>query len=134
VVLLIVLVCLAVAMALVVGWARIAVMQSRQARAAEDRLQAVWLAESAIERAVARLRVDPDYPGETWQVDADAFGPAPGDGPSAGGTVVITVEPDAANPAARRVAVQADYPLAGHRANQISKQVVIDLPNRGETP
>jgi Tfp pilus assembly protein PilV len=134
VVLLIVLVCLAVAMALVVGWAKIAVLQSRQARGAEDRLQAVWLAESAIERAMARLQIDPDYQGETWQVDADAFGGGPSAGPSAGGVAIITVEPVASNDGARQVTVQADYPLTGHRANRISKQVVVDLPNRGDTP
>jgi hypothetical protein len=42
----------------------------------QQQLQAEWLAEAAISRAVARLAAEPDYRGETWrpQVAAEAHG------------------------------------------------------------
>ena len=38
-------------------------------RAQERRLQSEWLAESGVQRALARLAVDRDYPGERLGVD-----------------------------------------------------------------
>ena len=76
-VLLIVMACLAIATTLVVGWARIAVLENRQARWAEDRLQAEWLAESAIQRAAAQLLANTEYPGEVWRFTAADFGRLP---------------------------------------------------------
>ena len=64
-------------MVLVAGWAQLALVQSREAQATLERLQAVWLADSAIERAMARLQVEPNYRGETWQISAAEFGRAP---------------------------------------------------------
>ncbi len=138
VVLLIVMVCLAIAMTLVVGWARIAVLENRQARAAEDHLQAEWLAESAMGRAAAQLLANPDYQGESWHVTVADLGraPAKGDAGAAGtivGTALITVESVPDNATARQVRVRADYPTAnaagtstGVATNRISKRTVFD--------
>jgi Tfp pilus assembly protein PilX len=142
--------CLAIAMTLVVGWARIAVLENRQARSAEDRLQAEWLAESAIGRAAAQLLVNTEYQGETWQVTAADVGRLPvgsatpetekdaATAPDAGSTVLghamITVERLSDRPGARRIRVRADFPIAnaagttaGVATNRISKQTVFDF-------
>jgi type II secretory pathway component PulK len=134
-VLVFVLVCLAVAMTMVAGWVTVAATQARQSRALEDRLQAAWLAESAVGRAAARLRAQPDYQGETWEIAGEEFGGQSKAGLAAGGVAVISVQTDAENPRRRRVAVRAEYPATGTRVNRISKQIVVDLPDReGSTP
>jgi type II secretory pathway component PulK len=134
-VLVVVLVCLAVAMTMVAGWVSVAAAQARQSRAIEDRLQATWLAESAVGRAAARLRADPDYQGETWEVAGEEFGGHSKAGLAAGGVAVISIESDAENSRRRKVVVRADYPATGTRANRVSKQIVVDLPDReGGTP
>jgi hypothetical protein len=76
-----------------------------QARAEERRLQADWLAESALERASARLAAG-DYQGETWEIPAADLG-----GRHAA-TVRIDVEtsPGRSDPARVRVKVRAEYP------------------------
>lgn len=38
----------------------------RAARLAGRKVQAQWLAESALDRALAKRRTDPEYKGETW--------------------------------------------------------------------
>ncbi len=66
-VLFIVLALLAVSTVLVANTARILILENRQAERAEDRQQAEWVAESALERAGARLLADRAYQGETWR-------------------------------------------------------------------
>jgi len=39
----------------------------RQTRQAANELQAHWLADSAVSRAAAQLRANPEYGGETWK-------------------------------------------------------------------
>jgi Tfp pilus assembly protein PilV len=125
----IVVVLLAVAMAMVIGWARVAVVQIRQAHAAEDQLQADWLAESALARAGAKLAANPDYQGETWQASATELDRSTA---TAGGVTLITVEPIADRPTARRVSVRADFPAAGAEVgpnvHRVSKQAIFNLP------
>jgi type II secretory pathway pseudopilin PulG len=135
-VLLIVMACLAVAMTLIVGWARVAVLENRQFRSAEDHLQAEWLAESAIQRAAAQLGANSEYPGETWRITAADFGSRPDAVPRAGTAAVPGVEratekvPDAgAEPPAK------DEPGAGEAGadEPILGQVLITVervPNR----
>ena len=108
-VLLIVMACLAIVTVLVAGWARMAMVENRQQRSAEDRQQARWLAEAALQRAAAHLLLDREYQGETWQVtaaDVDRVGKTvPQPDPSAAadtatkapgvGLVVITTAPRA---------------------------------------
>jgi type II secretory pathway component PulK len=42
-------------------------LQQRSARDQQRKLQAQWLAESALDRAIAKLADDPKYAGEKWQ-------------------------------------------------------------------
>jgi hypothetical protein len=74
VVLLAVMVCVLIAAAVVASLTRGALLAQRQFRARRDQLQAVWLAESAVERAVSRLATDADFRQETWSLGPDELG------------------------------------------------------------
>ena len=76
----------------------------RQTWIAEQELQAGWLAESAVQRAVRSLQEARDYTGETWQVPAAILGA----GEAA--RVVIRVEPPGEEPASRRLQIEVRYP------------------------
>jgi hypothetical protein len=126
----VVLVCLLVITLIGAGLLRIVGSQRTLIQGEERGLQADWLAESGIERAAARLAIDPDYRGETWSIPADALG-----GPSPA-VVSIKAGPHRDGPDRRLVTVQADYPSDTDRRVRSSKQSVVDLgPGRaGATP
>lgn len=65
--LIIAMICLLLASALTVSLVQVAVLQREQVLRDEWQLQAEWLAESALDRAAARLVADPEYAGETWR-------------------------------------------------------------------
>jgi Tfp pilus assembly protein PilX len=90
-----------------------------EVRAQERRLQAEWLAEAGLRRALARLDADPAYTGETWQIDAHAL-----DSPDAA-TVAIALERPPGDPTARTIRVQADYPRDPPRRVRCSRQTTI---------
>jgi len=113
-------------------------------RAQEHRLQAEWLAESGLQRALARLAVDRDYAGEAWPISATDLGlpvqPAAArttqkaDGAAA--VVTIAVDRVEGGGTRRRIRVQADYPRDAPDRSRQSKQVIINLETRkpGVTP
>jgi hypothetical protein len=74
VVLILALLCLAVLAVVQGSLVKSLVAQRRLLREQAQRHQARWLAESGLERAVWRLRSDPAYRGETWELSADDFG------------------------------------------------------------
>jgi Tfp pilus assembly protein PilX len=76
----------------------------RQSRLAEDRQQAFWIAESAVQRAVHALAKSPDYQGETWRLSAEDLGSG------RAGVATIKVGPAAGSTTQRRIAVQAYFP------------------------
>jgi hypothetical protein len=91
----------------------------------EHRLQADWLVESGVERAIARLGADAGYGGETWRLSTDDMaGAAPG-------VVTISVAPGSAADAGatnqRLVTVQADCPGDSDFRVRVHKQVIVDL-------
>ncbi len=87
----------------------------------------MWLAESALGRASARLRESSEYAGETWQLPAEML-----DGRNPG-VARIRVETIAENDAARTVIVEADFPDdPTHRARH-SKRVTVALENATPT-
>jgi hypothetical protein len=116
--------------AMAILWAvlfKIALMHQRQQRAAEWRMQAEWLVEAAVDRAAARLALDPDYSGETWQIADAALGAR------AAAVVVIEVRRTDDRPQGRIVHVQADYTRDGVRRARASKQVQAAIINSTET-
>jgi Tfp pilus assembly protein PilV len=118
---LVALVCLGIALTLVASWLGIAALERQVTRERQYRLQADWLAESALERAAASLDADPSYLGETWQVAPQEFGG------SSAGEVVIRVETPPERLHRRSVHVQADYPAGDSRRHRRSKAILIDL-------
>jgi hypothetical protein len=120
-VLVLVLVCLAVAASLIVVAVRRALVADRSAQAGQQNLQAAWLADSGVERASARLTADPGYTGETWNIPAaelDGRHPA---------KVVIAVRPAADRPQRRIVRVEADFPDHPQFRARFNKEIVVDL-------
>lgn len=95
---------------------------AKQLRGQQDRAQAIWLAEAALERAAVRLAADPSYVGETWQLPPQRL-----DGRRAG-RVAIVVEPLSGQPRQRLVRVVADFPDHPQERTRQSKQVVLELP------
>jgi len=132
-VLIVVLACLAVALLVMASLVRMAVLQRNQMQVGARQLQARWLAESALERAAARLAADPKYSGETWSLPAGALGGR--DGAVVKIEVVkIEVETAAGQPARRLVRVQADYPDHPHLRVRHTRQLAVEIPKAGEKP
>ncbi len=79
------------------------------------------MAESALDRAAARLAADPGFRGETWNIPAERLG-----GRDAG---VVRIEvlavPDHAD--RRLVRARADYPTTGTRRARESREIAIVL-------
>ncbi len=98
------LVCLVVVSIFSVSTIRRLVEQRRLATHQRYRLQALWLAESARQRAVAQLNQDRDYEGETWCVEADTFG----NGKS--GIAVIQVAEITEDHSQCRIVIESQYP------------------------
>jgi type II secretory pathway pseudopilin PulG len=120
-----VLVALVILGLLSVALVRLAATERKRSRMDERRLQADWLAESALERASARLQADPDYTGETWEPSADELG-----GRDAG-SVTIAVEAVEGHPGRRAVRAQADYPKGSDRRARRTARATIELGPEG---
>ena len=124
VVLLVGIVCLAVASVVFLSLLRLSIAERRRVDTEAWQLQAAWLAESGLERAAARLAVDPGYQGETWSLSADALGT------QYDAAVRIQVENVPDRPHRRTLRVEADYPDHPQRRARYSKQIPIELqPN-----
>jgi cell division protein FtsL len=121
-----VLVSMAVVMALYMAWARMLVLERQQASAELDRVQAEYLAVSAVERAARQLQLDPNYQGETWRIEPSAV-ELPG-----GAATEIRVESVEGQSRRRRVTVDAQFPERGsHRVRQ-RQQTIITLNEPGD--
>ncbi len=117
-----VLVCLIIITALSGALLRVGLAERNRLSGEERRLQAEWLAESGIERAVARLASSRGkYDGETWDLSGVELG---GLFP---GRVAITIEPVGSHADQRRVLVRADYPREATLRARISRTTVVDL-------
>jgi len=120
-VLLVAVVSIAVASVIFLSVLRLSVAQRNRAEAQAWQVQAAWLAESALERAAARLADDPDYQGETWSLSADDLGTRHG------AVVTIRAETILERKQRRLIRVQADYPDRPQRRARRSKQIVVEV-------
>lgn len=120
-VLAIALVAIAIASVVLLAIVKTAVAERRAMDVRQWQAQALWLADSGLERAAARLAADPDYRGETWHVPADEL-----DGKAAA-VVRIEIEPDGAIESRRQIRVQADYPDTSLNRARCSRQIAVDL-------
>jgi hypothetical protein len=121
-VLIVLLVCLAVAAALIAGAAKIALSSHRATQVASWSAEARWLAESAAERAAAKLAAEKDYSGETWTIPAAEL-----DGQDSG-VVRIQVKPVAQFKNRRIVKIEADFPVDPVHFARQEKEIIVDLP------
>jgi Tfp pilus assembly protein PilV len=91
-------------------------------------IQAGWLAESAVQRAGARLSAETNYRGETWNISSQDIGGRDG------AAIAIRVEDVAGKPDRRKVHVEADYPDDPfQRARQV-REVIVPIPSPGPSP
>lgn len=102
-------------------------------RQAHRRLQSQLLLESAVIRAAARWRREPDYTGETWQLVSDD------QGVRRPGKAVIQIEslgPEPTAPATRRcrVSVVADWPEDSQLRARTSYSGELVLPSSEARP
>lgn len=67
------LVCLVLSAVLIAALLRSTLLLSRQAQVEQQRAQADWLASAGLSRATSRLRSNPDYTGEIWNVPAESL-------------------------------------------------------------
>jgi len=119
--LLMTIVCLMVIATLAVCLARTLVAEHRQSRWRGNQLQAFWLAESAIERAAARLAATRDYAGEEWQVKLPLSGAA------VQARAAIRVESVAGQFLQRRIVVEARCPAEGETSVVEVRESIVTL-------
>jgi hypothetical protein len=123
--LVLVLACLTAVMVLFAAWLRILATEHRHIRAASHSVQAEFLADSGVARAVAQLAANANYTGETWQIDARTLAA------TAGATVTIRVAAVGDQPRARRLTVAAEFPSTGTQRARRTRQITIELPPPG---
>lgn len=146
-ILMIAIVCVAVASMVFMAVLKTAVTERSAIEARHWQEQARWLAESGVERAAARLAADPAYRGETWRIPAEEI-----DGNDAGVVKVeVSEEQEGENgkgeegekekesqavsdshssPLISRhfsVRVQADFPDDPHHRARYTKQVPMEI-------
>ncbi len=114
-------VCIAVASVIFLSLLRLSVAERTRVETEAWQVQAAWLAESALERAAARLADDPDYQGETWNLSADDLGTR------YGAAVTIQAETIPERKQRRLIRVEADYPDRSQRRARRSKQLVVEV-------
>jgi type II secretory pathway component PulK len=91
-------------------------------------IQTGWLAESAVERASARLAADAKYRGETWNPSAQEIGGRDG------ARITIRVDDVAGKPDRRAVHVEADYPDDPNQRSQQLRDAIVHVPVAKGTP
>lgn len=98
-----------------------------QVRTEERRLQAEWLAEAGVDRALARLAADAGYAGESWEIPADALGLTAPKTSEKGPAAVVAIEVERPNDQDGGVIVRAraDYPPDPPRRVRVSREVVV---------
>ncbi len=115
------LVCVAVASILMLVMVRRSLGEWKMVRLEGRQMQCRWLAESALDRAAARLASDPKYQGETWAVPG---GRLPGDDKAA---VTIEVSTPPGKPLERLVRVRADWPQDDPLRARVSRETTLEI-------
>jgi Tfp pilus assembly protein PilX len=119
--LIVALICLAVATALIGTILSLVETERRQVLEHQLRLQAEWLAESALDRAVASLRADSAYTGEAWAVESSELGGADP------GLVTIRVDSSPDRKHLRVVRAEAVYPVGSMQPIRRTRQTTIAI-------
>lgn len=112
-------VCIAIALMLATALSRAAVVQHRQSQQGINQQQALWLAESGLQRAIFQLRTAPDYAGETWEVPATELDS------THTGLVTIRVQPSGSGDGKTELQVTAKYPAEKTTAATYTRSIVL---------
>ena len=106
-----------------------------QLRARARGIQAEYLADSGLCRAMVKLNADPEYGGETWEIPAASLGRSTGDssGDASDGLVTITVETPKDRTKQRVIKVQADYPRDPQLRARQSRRAVVEVDPQSNT-
>jgi type II secretory pathway component PulK len=121
VVLIIILVCFVVAATMFAMLGRQSLAERRETDTLIWAAQSQWIAEAALERAAARLRVDANYLGETWTISAAEFGE------KQGAKATIRVEKVGGSPNLRTVRAEADYPDDPVHRSRWTKEISLEI-------
>ncbi len=128
------LVCVAVASVVMIIAVRRALGEWKMVRLEAQQVQCRWLAESALDRAAARLASDAKYAGEVWKIPARSLSGKEDVGKEdkakdgGGAAVKIEVSTPSDQPSRRVVRVQADWPEDAPMRVRISRQATTELP------
>ena len=123
-VLVVVLIGMAVATMIFLSVLKLIAVQRQSVELQTRQIQAGWLAESAVQRAAARLSADADYRGETWNISAQDIGGRDG------ATIAIRVDDVAGKPDRRTVHVEADYPDDPYQRARQAREVIVRIPSQ----
>ena len=118
----VVLMCLLVAGLLLASLLKLALLENRQTGYEQYRLQATWLVVSGFDRAASRLTLEPEYAGETWDVEPAQLGGAEA------ATVNIRVEQPDSGSRRRTIVVEAVYPVADPHHVRLTRQASVTIP------
>lgn len=116
------LIALAVTFAMSAAMLRRAALQYREIQRREWAIQAEWLANSGVSRALAKRRADPKYVEESWGPSADDIGGAEA------GRVSISLKPVEGSAGRFTLDVAADYPDRPHDRARSRRTLVVSLP------
>ncbi|REJ97208.1 MAG: hypothetical protein DWQ34_02700 [Planctomycetota bacterium] len=122
--------CLLLAGVFAVSMVQHALRQRKQVLRDEWQMQAVWLADSAIDRAASQIRVDDEYAGEVWRPGAGATPASDGDEANGVlGRVEIRVEYETGDDEVRlaRVQAMADVPDDPEERARVRREVTLEL-------
>ena len=123
-----VLVGMAVATTIFLAVLRLIAVQRQSVDLQFRQIQAGWLAESALQRASARLSAEANYRGETWNISPQDIGGRDG------AAIAIRVENVAGKSDRRKIHVEADYPDDRfQRARQV-REVIVPIPSPRPSP
>ncbi|MGO9114171.1 MAG: hypothetical protein ACLP9L_33575 [Thermoguttaceae bacterium] len=119
--LIMVLIGMAVATTIFLSVLKLIAVQRQSVELQSRQIQAGWLAESAVQRACARLSAEGNYHGETWNISAQDIGGRDG------ATIAIRVDEVAGKPQRRAVHVEADYPDDPFQRARQAREVIVVL-------
>jgi hypothetical protein len=103
------------------------IVNRRYARLADERQQALWLTESAAQRALHKLATEDGYQGETWRLTPEMLAG------SAAGVAVIQAETVTEPRPGIRVLVETTYPENSPHRTLHRRQLFVDRSSPGGT-
>ena len=123
-ILVVALICLLLITVLAASLTRTVLLQREQVIRDEWRLQAEWLADAGLDRAVARLSAESDYAGEEWRPQLNDDGIALGRV-----RIVVSGEETTGDASLVRVNVTADVPADATERARVQRTASIPVRN-----